>query len=513
MQRSNASHLGRTSRHIAGLSAIVFGLGALAACGGDDEGSGGSGDGDSLSIAIAGAPANMDFLIKADGQRDSFGLGNVVQGLTTRVSSDMSLQPSLATEWSSDGENTWTFILREGVTFSDGSDFNADDVVYTIDEILDPANGSEQAAGNISSVESATKVDDYTVEIVTSAPDPALPARLAIVGIAPDGTTTEERAEELVGTGPYKQAEWDKADHIVLEGRDDAWEEPTWESVTVYFRPEASTRIAALSTGEVQLAADLSPELATSAPAVATAPQSVVGLFRLNTEAGPLQDVRLREAVNLAIDRQSLVDAVYGGYAQLPKSQPIGDTAFGYDPNMTDYPYDPERAAELVDEVGGDIALSMMGSSGRTLKDQEAAQAVAAMLEDVGFTVKAEFPTLDRWVADAVYAPRPTGPDLVYIGHGNEPLDAAFTAALYFGCEGDISRFCDSATDELIASADSELDETKRAELYGQVWQRMKDDYASAPLANLQSVTGIAKDIDWQPRSDGFLHFDDIAIK
>ena len=431
-----------------------------------------------------------------------------------RVNKNAEVTGDLAESWSMAPDGlSYTFKLRQGVTFSNGKAFTADDVVFSINTILDPKNGAEQSAGNIASVASVKKVDDYTVEFTTKEVDPALPARLAIVGISEDGTTAAQRGETLIGTGPYKQASWDKSDHIKLTARSDYWgPKPKWQTVNVFFRPEDATRISALKTGEVQLAADISPELAATAPKVEQAPQSVVALIRFNTLQGPLTDPKLREAVNLAIDRKTLVDKVYGGYAVLPNGQPIGKMAFGYNDAMTDGPYDPAKAKQLVRAAGGNIPLTLMGSTGRTLKDSEAAQAVAAMLDNVGFKVTTSFPTLDKWVSAGVYAKPPGGPDLVYVGHGNEVLDAAFTAQLYFGCHGEISRYCSASLDKTIASADSDLNIPNRAKLYGQVWQSLQDANAFAPLANLDSVSGTAKDVVWTPRADGFLHFDDIAI-
>jgi peptide/nickel transport system substrate-binding protein len=464
-----------------------------------------------LTVAIAAALTNMDFVIKADGQRDQIANGNVFETLTQH-GPDMSLIPMLATEWSSDGANTWTFKLQDGVTFSNGDEFGSDDVVSTISTIIDPAVGAEETAGTIDTVASVSAVDPLTVQIVTKAADPALPARLTRIGMASAGPTAAERAETLIGTGPYEQTAWDKADSLTLKARSDYWgAAPKYAEVKVLFRAEASVRLAALESGEIDLAQDLSPELAGSAPAVKSAPLSQVAIVRLNARKGPLQDPNLRLAVNYAIDRQTLVDTVYGGFATLPKAQAMTIAAFGSDPDLEDFPFDPDKARDLVAKAGGPVTLTLSGSTGRSLKDQQAAEAIVSMLQDVGFTVNAEFPEVGRWVDD-IFAKDFGGPDLVYIAHGNEVLDPAFTAGLYFACDGSTSRFCDPATDSLIKEAGSELDPTTRAGLYKQLWTALKDGAAFAAIANLNSVWGATARVQWQPRQDGFLIFNEVAL-
>lgn len=471
----------------------------------------GTGEPAALRIAIGAGPTNMDFVIKTDAQRDAFGFGNVYETLTEHRSGDMELVPGLATEWSSDGETAWTFTLRDDVTFSNGDQFGADDVVATIETILNDDSGAEQNKGTIDTVESVSAVDGHTVEFVTSAPDPSLPARLSLIGIASADTTAEQRTEQLIGTGPYEQVVWEKDDSITLAARDDYWgEQPKWDEVKVIFRPEASVRLAALQSGEVDLVQDLSPELAGAAPVVSSAPQSVVAILRFNARNGPLTDPRLREAVNYAVDRQALVDNVFGGYATLPKAQPITVNAFGADDSMEDFPYDADKARALVDEVGGDVTLTFSGSAGRSLKDREAGEAVVAMLEDVGFTVEPEFPAVDRWV-DQIFAADFGGPDLIYVAHGNEVLDPAFTAGLYFACDGEVSRFCDETSDELIEEAGTSMNPDQRAETYSELWRQLKDQAAFAALANLNSVWGASEDTQWQPREDGFMRFDEMT--
>lgn len=490
--------------------ALVVAVGVVSGCGEDSSGSGDESSSSQLSIAIGAGPQNMDYVIKTDPQRDRFGFQNVYQTLAEHETGTDELVPLLATEWTNDGTE-WTFTLRDDVTFSNGEKFDADDVVATVKTILDEASGAEENRGTISLVTDVAAADEYTVVFTTSAPDPALPSELTKIAIAPADSTPEERAEKLIGTGPYEQVSWDKDDNITFKARDDYWgDEPAWQEVTVVFRPEASVRLAALSSDEVDIALDLPPELATSAPQVISAPQALSTLLRVNSLQGPLQDLRLREALNYAIDRESLVENVYGGFAVMPQAQIMVNTALGFNSDLEDFPYDPDKARELVQEVGGDPTLTFSGTTGRSLKDRDAAEAVIAMLEDVGFTVKAEFPSIDAYVEQIVGA-APGGPDLMYSSHGNEILDPSFTAGAYFQCDGVVSRWCDPSTDELITSANSELDPDARAGIYEELWQSMKDNATMVALANLKSVSGGVDGITWTPRPDAFTPFDDIG--
>lgn len=469
----------------------------------------------SVTLAIGVEPINMDFIIAEDPQRDIFARGNVFQSLTFRQSSDMSIQPMLATEWEPDGDKSWVFHLREGVTWHDGTPFTADDVVATIEQIIDPDSGAEQTAGLIGSVVAgATAIDDATVSIQTASSDPALPARMSLIGIAKADTTSEDRTETMVGTGPYQMVEWAKSDHISLTAYPGYWgDAPIHESVEIKFIPEDSVRVSALQAGEVQLARSLSPELAETAPKAVSAPESLVSILRLNAKDGVLTDVRLRKAINLAIDRDSLIQNVYGGYARDSQGQPFASFVFGFDPTLQGYEYNLEEARALVKEAGAEgTEIRLSGSAGRSLKDKEAAEAIAAMVSETGLVVEPEFPAFERWV-EQIYTPGGDGPQSMYIGHGNELLDPVFTAGLYFTCDGEVSEYCKPEVDKLIAEAGAELDEGKRVELYKQLWQILYDDAAFVSIANIESVHGIADNVSWTPRSDGLIILDEFVVQ
>lgn len=491
--------------------------GYLLACSPDGSGGGGNGSAvKELQLAWILEPRSMDYLIVGDTPRDLFAWFNVAQTLTWRNSSDNSIQPLLANEWTADG-NTWTFNLRDDVTFHDGKTFGADDVVEALEIVLDPDSGAEQNVSYLGPLKGVKKVDDVTVQFVTQYPDPVLPARLALVGIPPAGSTREEATENLLGTGPYKMTEWNRGSDVVLEARDDHWaEKGIYERIVVKFIPEESIRLSSLEAGEVHFAQNLSPELSEQAPKVASGPLSTTAMLRLNaTGDGPMSDLRVRQAVNYALDRDALIENVYGGFADPADGQLLAEFGFGYNPDIEPYAYDPERARELIKEAGAEGAeVRLSGSTGRTVKDKEVAEAAEAMINEVGLSVKAEFPSFERWVEQIFVAAEDDSkaPDMMFIGHGNEMFDPEQSIGLYLLCEGDAATYCNPEVDKLINTAREELDEDRRSAAYQAMWETVNQDAAYAAIANLAQIHGLQDNMSWTPRPDGVVVFDETSF-
>lgn len=499
-------------------ASLIAGGAALAAAGCGSSGSDApAADTEDLVLAAPLEPRSLDYLIVGEEPpRDTFAKYNVMGTLTQRPTNDMaSLEPALATEWSVDGTE-WTFNLREGITYQDGSAFDADDVVFTIETILDPNSGAEQA-GLLGPIQSASKVDDHTVVLTTEYPDPVVPARMALIGIAPSDTTPEQRAQTLYGTGPYEFDEYVKGSHIALKARTDGYfgADPTFESIRINFISEDSVRLSALTTDEAHMALELPPELVEAAPAKLAGPLSLTTMLRLNTTGGgPFEDERLRLAANYAVDRQSIIDNIYQGNARDAQGQLLTDFVVGFDSTLESYPYDPEMAKDLVDEVGGSPTVTMSGSTGRTLKDREAASAIAQMLEEAGFKVELEFPEFERWVEQIFVAAEDDAkaPDIMFIGHGNEMFDPEASIGLYLTCEGDASTYCSPQADDLIASARTELDSEVRTEAYQELWSVVNEDAAFVTLANIFSIHGLAEGMTVEQRPDNVILFDEVSF-
>ena len=333
------------------------------------------------------------------------------------VDNDLQLIPSLATEWStSDGGATWDFTLREGVTFSNGSPFTADDVIYSFERCIALAKGWADATATIAEVQ---KVDDYHVKFVTTGVDAILPASVKNIMIL-DKETTENLDDaalddpaNVVGTSRYKLVEYIRDDHTTLALNESYWGEAP-EAETVIFRsiPNDGTRTASLMGQEVDMITNVPvTDVATLEGQdflhVVSMPSIGVMFYNMaQTEGDPSKDseyplvspdgsnpLRLRDvrlAMAMAINVDELIEQVMNGYA-IPAPTCVPEGFNGYNPNIEPYPYDPEGAEELLDDAGYPrqddgyrFEITIDCTNDRYINDAATATAIAAYLDKVG---------------------------------------------------------------------------------------------------------------------------------
>jgi peptide/nickel transport system substrate-binding protein len=467
-------------------------------------------NGEVLSIAIGAEPGSMDPLLKSDGQRDAWSF-SVLEGLTQRTNEIgvEGIAPLLAESWEVDG-TAYIFHLREGVTFHDGSDFTADDVVASYTRMLQP--GSELLNQFITDDTTVEKVDDYTVRIGRPVADPLIVSQASLIPIVPAewaDLDDNRLADAMVGTGPYRFDGWDKGQEIRLSRYDDYWgDKPQINEVVIRFLTEEATRLSALQAGEVQLARNMSPDNVGVAPKVVAGFVSEVLIVRLNAEHGPLTDVRVRQAINHAIDREAIIEEIYGGFAVPAQGQEVAQYVFGANPDLQDYEYDPDLAAQLIQEAGvqGETVV-MSATTGHWAKDREVAQAIAGMIETAGLTVDLQFPEFSIWVEDLFVAAEDDtlASDLAPYNHSNELFDSSKTIGQNLECAGAASTYCNPEVDALARQALEETDPEARERLYHEAWELMWDDAAFAAVADVQQVHFTSENLIWEPPVDGFM--------
>jgi peptide/nickel transport system substrate-binding protein len=394
-----------------------------------------------------------------------------------------SVIPWLAERWevSPDGL-TYTFYLRKGVRFHDGSEFNATVVKANIDRWIDPTV-RVPLRSQLGPVKGAEVVDTYTVKIYLEEPFApflrALTSYLLITSLNVIKKFGNQTITEVVGTGPYKFVSWEKGKRVVLERNDDYWgSKPPIKTIEWMIIPEASTRLSALLAGDVDFiyaapAPDL-PRLSSDPRVKIITPASNLIMFVALAPKGPLADPRVRQALNYAIDKKAVIDNVLFGLG-LPADAPIPPHFFGYSP-MEPYTYDPEKAKKLLAEAGYPngfkiVLLHSIGGSGY-VQDKQQAETIQAYLSRIGIQVELKTGDWPYYIASLLKPTDQLEWDAALVGVGPPVAEAYFTLSSQFTCDQippkgiNIARYCNPQVDQLIREASRELNETRRLELY-----------------------------------------------
>lgn len=308
---------------------------------------------------------------------------------------DGELVPMLAESWERVDDLTWRFALREGVTFHNGEPWNAEAAKFSIDQAIDPDLKAWHRFASGSVLAGAEVVDEYTVDITTQTPNPSLPNVLTAIDMVPPGYVGESQENQNtapVGTGPFKFVSFTPRSELVLERNDDYWGElPSISDLTFRIIPEASTRVAALQAGEVQLINSLSPEnLSTLEGAGAKIESSATTrtvMIALRSDQGPLTDPLVRQAMNYAVNKEEIVEALLNGIAT-PLTGPMATTLPGARTDLEPYSYDPDKARALLEEAGyAGEPIKLAVGAGRYPNDDLVGLAVADQLTAVGLNI------------------------------------------------------------------------------------------------------------------------------
>jgi peptide/nickel transport system substrate-binding protein len=415
------------------------------------------------------------------------------------------LQPLLAAEMPTpvDG-TTWEFKLRDGITFHEGQPFDAESVAYSVNRIIDPELQSEQVSF-FETIVGATAIDDTTVHIETSGPDPLLPTRMYWMTMVPNGAGDDPAfADNPNGTGPFRFVEWNRGQSVVLERNPDYWGEPAaLDRVVVRAIPDPGAQVAAMQAGEVDLLLQISPEQAQQVPVVKSVQGTESPILRLDSRDGVLADARVRQALNYAVDRETLAETLFEGFAEPSDCQIMTPAIFGYNPELESYPYDPERARQLIQEAGVEgETLQLTGLSGRFVRDREMNEALVQYFEDVGLDVELQFPDIAVYL-DHLFV-KDQFPAMLYISSSNELFDAD-KQMTYLASDGPGSGFSNPEVDRLAAEARTELDVPTREQMYHDLNAIACDEAANVFLMYTQDIYGMSDDLQWEPRPDGLI--------
>ncbi len=486
---------------------------------------------DSIKVAVAMAPRTMNpHGSNADCNHSV--VANIFDGLLYRdVTGE--LGPGLATSWERVDGLTWRFSLKKGVRFHNGNDFTWEDVKFSLERIAEPFPVSEMITfGRM--IESVKTVDDdlWTIDVKTVVPVPYFVQNLHQIYIM-DKESTETRSigdigENPIGTGPYKFVEWVKGSYLKLTANENYWGGvPSINDVKIIPVTEPSTRLAAITTGEVDILQDIPTELYETVKKydnieVITHPSRRAIFLALKNEPGfPASDIRVRKAIYLAINEDEIIEKVMFGQA-FPATQISDPPTVGYDPSLKRFPYDPERAKVLLTEAGypDGFEIKLTGPNDRYVRDAQICEAIAKQLAKVG--IKVELDTKPK----AIFFPEVQGHilDFYLFGwfDGSYDFGRSFAKVLHSvniekGYGGDNgTNYSDATLDKLLEESSEIVDPEVRANklrLLNRI--TMKEKIEVIPLHYQLDSYAVYKGrgIEFTPRPDTWIIYKEISIK
>lgn len=431
----------------------------------------------------------------------------ITEPLVERNPTTGELEPKLATEWSSEDDTVWTFKLREGVTFHDGSDFTAEDAAHTIERAVNSKLGCNVEGYVFGDDDLGVEVvDDTTLKVTAAAADPILPLRLSFLEVVPSETSDTEKVREPIGTGPYQLEEWQAGQKITVSAYDGYWgEKPAYAAAEYQWRSEGSVRAAMVTSGEADIAMGLSPEDNIGDLGVPYPNNETVAL-RMHNDKAPFTDIRVREAVNYAIDKEGIVSSLYGG-RDVVAAQLVPEGVVGHNAALEGWPYDPEKAKSLVAEAKADgvdtsAQISLIVRSAQFPKIEELGQVIQEQLTQAGLNVKLKMMETSQHLQ---YQVRPfvedEGAILHMTQHGNQAGDAAFTVDQYMLTNGAQSAFGTPELDKLIKEADAATGPDRQA-AFEKVFTAQNEDVVQfAHIAHQTGMIGKAAGVNYEPNS------------
>jgi peptide/nickel transport system substrate-binding protein len=468
---------------------------------------------DTLIVAINGQPANLQPQ-QPVGRLNELVDALIFDSLTTR-DPEGKLVPALAESWKRVDDTTWEFKLRSGVKFHNGDPLTSDDVKFTYEQLVLLPDAKSPHQTFLQTIKEVKVTDPTTFQIITKQPDVLLPSRVfdlygsvvpmkyyQQVGDAKFGTAP-------IGTGPFKFVEWVKDSQITLAANEDYWGTKTpFKKLVLRFITDDAARMAALLAGEVDIASNVPPTRVDEVNAnpkleVRAGPSSRFYFLVMDTTKKPFDDVRVRRAVNLALDRDALVKGVSRGYGTPLGSVFIPQT-FAYDPSLKPV-FDLDQAKKLLAEAGypNGLDIGFDSFTGSIVDHSKVAEAIAAQLEKAG--IRAKLNVTEFGVFGPKRLAHQTAPLYIY-SLGDWAFDMGVHLKSYVeGSQG--YYYVDPALGAKIDKALGMFDETQRKAAYQEIMKEFYDKALYGSVYQLYQIWGSAKNIDWTPQPDEMLRF------
>ncbi|KPU43104.1 periplasmic dipeptide transport protein precursor [Oxobacter pfennigii] len=495
------------------LTAVLSATLLLSGCGNSQSNSGNN------SATPSAAPAAPKVFIFAQGA-DPRGLDpayvddgesakvmcNIYEGLVQYKGQTTEIAPALATDWtiSTDGKE-YTFKLREGVKFHDGTPFNADAVVFSVERQLPPNQTDDMpyASFTFEQVDKVEKVDEYTVKFTLKQPSTPFLANLAMTLAAPIVSPAavekfgDKYIENPVGTGPFKFVSWEKGQSVTIEKNNEYWgEKAKLDKVVFKITKENSVRASELMTGAIDAMDGLDPndvaKLEQSQMVIYKEPGMNINYMAFNCSRAPFDDPKLREALSHAVNREELVQYLYQGYSSVAKA-PMPDFIPGYNDSLSIYEYDTAKATAMLKELGKEnLQIKMITYSNprpyNPVNGQKLAEAIQNYFSKIGVTA-----TIDvyPWTEYKEKAGQGEG-DIMFYGWTGDNGDADNFLSLFDSNQIEstlnAAKYTNKEVDDLLAKARTIPNGEERNNVYKEIQEIVIKDAAWLPISHSMAM-------------------------
>ncbi len=456
------------------------------------------------------------------------------------MDADSRLIPGLAESWTLVNNLTWEFKLRKGVKFHDGSEFTAEDVVWSLERPATIVNSPGKFDVYTKAIINKKVIDPYTIRLTTKEPYPLLLADLTSVYMlskkATQGLASDDFAsgKGMVGTGPYKFSKYLRDDRIEMDRFAGYWgkKPASWSKVTLRFIPNGATRLAALLAGDVQALENVpTPDVARvrSDPNLTMVSKVSHRLIYLYLDGlrdkspfvtdkdgkpldkNPLKDIRVRKAISMAVNRDAIRDRVMEGLAQ-PTNNLVPLTLFGHNPDLKVVKYDPEGAKKLMAEAGyaNGFGITIHTPNNRYVNDEKITQTIAQMLSRIGIAAKVEGMPMSIYSARGIKQEFSMG----LLGWGAQTGEVSSPLRAIVACDDPVrgfgvtnwTKFCNPKMDAILGKAMNEVDDKARLKLLQEATAITVNDYGLIPIHQQVTTWAMKKGITYIPRTDERTH-------